>query len=59
MSPITTTNSGTNVVVSWSLPADTGGSSITTYRIMFKASNGNLYVIANCDGTSSTIITNR
>ena len=37
MSPVTTSNSATNVVVTWTATSDDGGYTITEYRILFKA----------------------
>ena len=54
-----TTNTGTNVVVSWPLTPNERGQPVTEYRIKFKSKDGGFYETSSCDGTSSTILTSR
>lgn len=53
----TTSNSGVNVIISWSAPVD-NGSSITSYTILIREGDGVTYTedTVNCDGTESSII---
>ena len=37
MSPVTTSNSATDVVVTWTATSDDGGYTVSEYRILFKA----------------------
>ena len=57
--PSSTTNTGTNVVVTWTAPSSDEGSKIVAYRIMFLQSNG-VYSpdVVDCDGTNATVISN-
>jgi len=60
MTPVTTTMSGSNVRISWTLPSD-GAAAITSYRILIQHSDGSTLSqqINYCDGTSFVIIANR
>ena len=55
-----TTNSSSNVIVSWSATSSDRGSAVTEYLIKFKASN-NTYIEddLNCNGKSPSIISAR
>ena len=60
-SPITTVNSEYEIGISWSLPADLGGLSISSYRLEIKTSIGTFAQdLANCDAeNSSSVISSR
>jgi hypothetical protein len=53
----TTTNSGTNVLIDWSVPAN-NGAAITSYTVLIEQSNGVFSEDStNCDGSDNTIVT--
>lgn len=45
----------TNAKVTWTPPANTGGMSISSYRILVRSVTGMYYETAECDGTDPTI----
>jgi hypothetical protein len=51
----TTTNSGTNVVIDWTEPAD-NGAAITSYTVLIEQSDGVFSENASCDGSDATIV---
>ena len=55
----TTTNSGTNVIISWS-PLSANGATISEYLIEIQQQAGTTYTsdLTNCDGASSSVILN-
>jgi hypothetical protein len=55
----TTTNSGTSVIIDWTVPSD-NGSTITFYTVTIRQSDGTTYTedSVNCDGSDSTIKSN-
>jgi hypothetical protein len=56
----TTTVSGSNIVISWSLPS-TNGSPIESYTITIRQSNGSTYSeqLKYCNGSNASIISAR
>jgi len=51
-----TSNSGTNVIITWTAP--TVGAPILNYTIFIGTAAGTWATSSYCDGTSSTVITN-
>jgi hypothetical protein len=57
---ISTTDSGSNVVFSWSATSDTRGSAVTSYIIKFKSSGGSYSTyLTSCDGSDAAIFAAR
>jgi len=58
MNPPVFSQSLRNIIVSWSVPTDTGGESISSYKLLLlnKATGNYEEHISMCDGSSSTVI---
>jgi hypothetical protein len=57
-STLTTSNSGTGVIIDWTEPAN-NGAAITSYTILIEQSDGTFSVDStNCDGLDVTILSN-
>jgi hypothetical protein len=55
-----TAMSGTNVIISWTLPLE-NGSSVSSYTVTIRQSDGSTYSIEStyCNGSSSSVVTAR
>lgn len=60
LSPVTTANVGTNVVLSWAVTPNANSSPVTAYRIKIKVSGGASYALQTlyCDGTTYNVWAN-
>jgi hypothetical protein len=54
-----TTNSGADVIATWSATPSERGATVTAYRIKWKKADGTYEAIATCDGADATIFANR
>jgi hypothetical protein len=56
---VTTTMSGTSVMIAWTAPYSGGsGITITSYDILIQKSDATFISYSACDGTTSTVIAN-
>jgi hypothetical protein len=60
LSPVTTANVGTNVVISWAVTPNANSSPVTAYRVLIKVNGGATYSpeATYCDGTSYNVWAN-
>lgn len=58
MNPPIVSQSVRNIIISWAIPTDTGGESISSYKILLLNEATNQYEehISLCDGTSSIVV---
>lgn len=56
MSPVSTSQSGTNIVVKWNPPALDNGLPVTKYRISFKNNQRQLFEVSlYCNGADDAV----
>jgi len=58
MDPVTVEDAGFNIRVSWLPPSTDGGKEVTEYRIQFKSNLGTFHELSQCDGSSSSSMSN-